>query len=53
MTLELYNITNDRAEQRDLAKKQPEKVAELAVQLNSWIESVDTSNSGADYLDDK
>ena len=37
---ELYNLKNDRSETEDLAKKKPEKVAELKLIYQNWAERV-------------
>ncbi len=34
--LSLYNVVEDRAEQRDLAGRHPEKVRELVEKLKTW-----------------
>ena len=34
--LSLYNVVEDRAEQRDLADRHPEKVGELVEKLKAW-----------------
>jgi arylsulfatase A-like enzyme len=39
--LELYDLTRDPAETRNLAQDKPEVVRELAVALDSWLQSFD------------
>ena len=41
--VELYNLRDDLAEQRNLAQQSPEKTAELLKRLHSWRESVSAS----------
>lgn len=38
--VELFNLTDDLSEQRDLAKANPEKTAELLAKLQAWRRSV-------------
>ena len=37
---ELYDMTSDRTEMHDVAKKHPERVQEMAVQWNAWASRV-------------
>lgn len=37
---ELYDMTSDRTEMHDLAKKHPERFQEMAVQWNAWARRV-------------
>ncbi|GGZ13346.1 N-acetylgalactosamine-6-sulfatase [Echinicola pacifica] len=46
---ELYNIKNDPNETVDLAKKQPEKLAEMVEYWKKWKVSVDRSSEEGDY----
>ena len=50
--LELYNIVDDIGEQNDRFKSQPERVQQMATQLQAWLQSVDatmpTSNPNFD-----
>ena len=41
MHVELYNLKNDLGETTDLAKRLPEKAAELRNRLHAWRKSVD------------
>jgi arylsulfatase A-like enzyme len=46
---ELYNLADDPAESRNVAKQHPEKSKTLEKQLRSWHESTDASEAGRDY----
>ncbi len=48
-SVELFNLRNDRGEQRDLSHSQPDKVAELQRKLLQWQDSVLNSLVGNDY----
>ena len=50
---ELYDLSNDKAEGRDLSDSQPEKLADLRMQLERWESSVRDSVAGADYPEGK
>ena len=41
--IELYNLKDDPGEKNDLAKKLPEKTAELRRMLDAWLQSVDAN----------
>jgi arylsulfatase A-like enzyme len=47
--VELFHLTEDEAEQRNLAEDQTEVVARLQAKLRAWQESVLESLTGADY----
>jgi arylsulfatase A-like enzyme len=47
---ELYDLAADRAEKRDLAAAQPERVAAMRSQLGDWQKSVLQSLHGMDYV---
>ena len=49
--LELYDLSNDRAEEHNLAAAMPEKVLEMKAELISLFNSIRKSQSGADYND--
>lgn len=46
---ELYNLTSDPAEQKDIAAQHPDRVADLKAKLESWQLSVIRSLNGQDY----
>ncbi len=46
---ELYNLVEDRAEERDLSAENPELVREMAADLEAWQRSVVSSLQGDDY----
>ncbi|MCH2205538.1 MAG: sulfatase-like hydrolase/transferase [Lentisphaerales bacterium] len=46
---ELYNIAEDRAETKDLAKEMPEKFAALKADFDKLHKSIEASLKGADY----
>ena len=48
---ELYDLSNDRAEQENLAAAMPEKAQAMKAELRSFFQSVEKSHSGADYND--
>lgn len=52
LTVELYNLSDDISEGRDLSKQEPNRVAELRDRLHQWQRSVDaqfaTSNPNYD-----
>ena len=48
---ELYDLSNDRAEQENLAGAMPEKVQTMKAELVDFFQSVKKSHSGADYND--
>jgi hypothetical protein len=45
----LYDVSKDPNETTDLAKQEPERVAQMTAELNTWKASVLNSLSGADY----
>jgi arylsulfatase A-like enzyme len=45
----LYDVSKDPNETTDLAKQEPERVAQMTAELNTWKASVLKSLSGADY----
>ena len=45
----LYDLENDPAETTDLAAQMPDKVAEMATELDAWMASAMNSLKGADY----
>ncbi len=47
--MELFNLSDDRAETNSLADEQPELVERMATQLREWQQSTLTSLTGADY----
>jgi len=46
---ELYNLTADRTESRDLAASESERAARMKGELEAWLRSVVASLNGADY----
>ena len=46
---ELYDLQNDREEQKNIASKHPEMVRKMKTQLLEWQKSVEKSLTGADY----
>ena len=48
-TFELYDLINDRQEQKDLALSAPEIAKSLQGDLKRWIHSVQLSDRGEDY----
>jgi arylsulfatase A-like enzyme len=50
---ELYNLINDKYEQKNIAAANPDLVEQMEKELFQWIESCKNSNEGADYHDDK
>ena len=49
VTFELYNLTDDPAEQNDLATQNADRVNLMKSQLESWLVSVVNSLNGRDY----
>ncbi|MBK1879722.1 sulfatase-like hydrolase/transferase [Pelagicoccus mobilis] len=49
---ELYDLSKDRAERKNLANMKPELVSEMKKELASFFESVEKSHAGGDYLGD-
>lgn len=49
VTFELYDLVNDPMEANDVAKIEPQRVASMKKELESWQRSVLASWSGADY----
>ena len=49
MKWELYNLAEDRAETKDLADGQPERVEKMKAELEAWLLSVVHSLNGEDY----
>lgn len=49
VTLELYQLEEDRAEQHNQIESEPARVRQMAVELESWLASVVDSINGADY----
>ena len=47
---ELYNLSVDPGESRDLAKSEADRVNDLNAKLEQWLESVAMSLNGADYV---
>ncbi len=47
--IELFNLRDDRAEEQNIADKEPEVVAELSGRLRQWQTSVLQSLTAADY----
>jgi arylsulfatase A-like enzyme len=50
--VELYNLRNDISEKEDLAKKMPEKAAELKAMLAEWLKQVDAKMPPSKPRDD-
>jgi arylsulfatase A len=50
-TWQLYDLTADRAEQRDRAASEPSQVQRLRADLLAWFERTRRSREGADYAD--
>jgi len=48
---ELYDLSNDRSEQENLAASMPEKAQAMQAELVDFFQSVEKSHSGADYND--
>jgi len=46
---ELYQLSSDPMEAKDLADKQPDRVAKMKPQLENWLASVAGSLNGSDY----
>ncbi len=46
---ELYDLATDPAEQKDVAQRETERVAQLQRELDNWLKSVVDSLNGADY----
>ena len=49
LVYELYNVSDDPSEQKNLLELKPKIAARMMAQLAAWNQSVDTSASGADY----
>jgi arylsulfatase A-like enzyme len=49
VTWELYNLSNDREEEKDMLEENAAIVAELKPKLQSWLTSVVASLNGEDY----
>ena len=47
--IELYNLTDDPRESRDLAARDPDRVKSLRDPLEAWLSSVVRSLNGKDY----
>lgn len=50
---ELYDITSDLSEERDLAEQHPDIVQHMSAGLTAWLESVRRSRRGEDYREKK
>ncbi len=48
-TFELYDLLQDKAEQRNLAEQQPERVEAMKTALLGWVASCERSDEGMDY----
>ena len=48
---ELYHLGDDRAESRDLAAKEPARLARMKAELTAWQQSVIRSHNGDDYVE--
>ncbi len=48
-TFQLYHLSTDPAESRDVAARHPERVARMRRELETWRESCRLSATGADY----
>ena len=48
-TFELYDLLQDRAEQRNLAEQEPERVEAMKTALLDWVASCRRSDQGLDY----
>lgn len=46
---QLYDLTEDLGEKRDLAAEKPEIVEQMSKALEAWVASVEKSKEGADY----
>ena len=49
LTLELYNLSDDPNEKRNLAENNPDRVSTMKQQLETWLKSVVRSLNGKDY----
>ncbi|GAB5553812.1 MAG: sulfatase [Saprospiraceae bacterium] len=49
---ELYNLSEDAAEQQDLTEQNPEKQQELSQQLRQWLDEVEANLASPDSLYD-
>jgi arylsulfatase A-like enzyme len=49
LKLELYNLADDRAETKDLADAEPDRVKKMKADLEAWLLSVVKSLNGEDY----
>jgi arylsulfatase A-like enzyme len=49
MSFELYDLSDDPSEKKDLAKDKPEVVAKMRTELEAWQDSVLRSLHGEDY----
>jgi hypothetical protein len=47
---ELYDLTEDLGESRNIANENPAIVERMSKDLDAWIASVNRSKAGADYL---